>query len=52
MIVPLVVIAVPSILATLLLEVREGRMRPNIAGLDGGVSLCAGAVALHWAGVL
>lgn len=47
-----VVIALPSILLTLLLEVREGRLAAIPAGLDGGTAICTGALALHLAGAL
>lgn len=48
----LVLIAVPSALATLALEMRDGRMAPVPATLDGGIVICLGAAALRAGGVM
>lgn len=48
----LAVIGLPSILLTLLLEVREGRMDAVVATADGGLAICAAAIACRLAGVI
>ena len=48
----IVIIAVPSLLLTLALEVSEGRMSAWTAGLDGGVALLSAAAALRACGAI
>ncbi len=48
----LAIIGLPSVLLTLLLEVREGRMGALVATADGGLAICAVAIACRLTGVI
>lgn len=48
----LALLGVPSILACLALEAREGRITPMLAGFDGGIAICLGAIVLKLAGAI
>jgi hypothetical protein len=48
----LTIIAVPSVLLCLALEVREGRASHLTAGLDGGIAILIGAIVFRAGNVI
>lgn len=48
----LITLALPAILVTMLMEVREGRMASNRASAAGGIAILASAAMLGLAGAL
>lgn len=48
----LITLALPTMLVTMLMEVREGRMASNHASAAGGIAILASAAMLGIAGAL